>query len=211
VKLSFAHAEGRNYRQLPARARSREKPSPADIFYSKRYSLSRFDVSGEMVFSTQEYRPKGHSGLISWGRTKPTPTRRAVLQWRGLHSWGPFRVSPVLLKASRPSIPFSAGSELLTLPLSEADEIIGFSITVSKDGGKIRRERCKEQTGPSQTHGTSNYKGYVPSVPGSELTGVSGLAVDKRSPGLSDRGRVPKRAYLQASIRLTVELRTVNF
>ncbi len=36
VKLSFAHAEGRNYRQLPARARLREKPSPADVFYSKR-------------------------------------------------------------------------------------------------------------------------------------------------------------------------------
>jgi hypothetical protein len=33
VKLSFAHAEGRNYRQLPARARLREEPSPADIFY----------------------------------------------------------------------------------------------------------------------------------------------------------------------------------
>jgi hypothetical protein len=36
VKLSFAHAEGRNYRQLPDRARLREEPSPADIFYSKR-------------------------------------------------------------------------------------------------------------------------------------------------------------------------------
>jgi hypothetical protein len=36
VKLSFAHAEGRNYRQLPARARLREEPSPADIFCSKR-------------------------------------------------------------------------------------------------------------------------------------------------------------------------------
>jgi hypothetical protein len=35
VKLPFAHAEGRNYRQLPARERLREKPSPADIFYSK--------------------------------------------------------------------------------------------------------------------------------------------------------------------------------
>jgi hypothetical protein len=36
VKLSFAHAEGRNYRQLPARARLREEPPPADIFCSKR-------------------------------------------------------------------------------------------------------------------------------------------------------------------------------
>jgi hypothetical protein len=31
VKLSFAHAEGRNYRQLPARARLREEPAPAEI------------------------------------------------------------------------------------------------------------------------------------------------------------------------------------
>jgi hypothetical protein len=36
VKLSFAHAEGRNYRQLPDRARLGEEPSPADIVYSKR-------------------------------------------------------------------------------------------------------------------------------------------------------------------------------
>ncbi|MEA2260613.1 MAG: hypothetical protein QOJ51_3438 [Acidobacteriaceae bacterium] len=36
MKLSFARAEGRNYRQLLAKARSREKPSPADIIYSKR-------------------------------------------------------------------------------------------------------------------------------------------------------------------------------
>jgi hypothetical protein len=50
VKLSFAHAEGRNYRQLPDRARLREKPSPADIVYSKRYSLSQLDVSAEMPF-----------------------------------------------------------------------------------------------------------------------------------------------------------------
>ena len=33
VTLSFAHAQGRNYRQLPAKARSRERPSPADINY----------------------------------------------------------------------------------------------------------------------------------------------------------------------------------
>ena len=64
VKLSFAHAEGRNYRQLPARARLREKPSPADIFYSKRYSVSKFDVSGEMLFSAREYLLKGYPGLV---------------------------------------------------------------------------------------------------------------------------------------------------
>jgi hypothetical protein len=50
VKLSFARAEGRNYRQLPDRATLREEPPPAEIFYSKRYSLSRFDVSGSMIF-----------------------------------------------------------------------------------------------------------------------------------------------------------------
>jgi len=50
MKLSFAHAEGRNYRQLPARARLREEPPPADIVYSKRYSLSELDVSGRMIF-----------------------------------------------------------------------------------------------------------------------------------------------------------------
>jgi hypothetical protein len=36
VKLSFAHVEGRDYRQLPDRARSRERPTPADIVYCKR-------------------------------------------------------------------------------------------------------------------------------------------------------------------------------
>ena len=41
VKLSFAHAEGRNYRQLPDTARLREKPSPADIFYLIEIDLSR--------------------------------------------------------------------------------------------------------------------------------------------------------------------------
>jgi hypothetical protein len=46
VTLSFARAQGRNYRQLPDRARLREEPSPADIVYSKRYSLFELDVSG---------------------------------------------------------------------------------------------------------------------------------------------------------------------
>jgi hypothetical protein len=36
VTLSFAHAEGRNNRQLLAKARLREKPSPADIVYFKK-------------------------------------------------------------------------------------------------------------------------------------------------------------------------------
>jgi hypothetical protein len=35
VKLSFAHAEGRNCRQLPVRGRLREEPSPVDIVYFK--------------------------------------------------------------------------------------------------------------------------------------------------------------------------------
>jgi hypothetical protein len=50
VKLSFARAEGRNYRQLPDRARLREEPAPADFIYSKRYSLFQLDVSGLMSF-----------------------------------------------------------------------------------------------------------------------------------------------------------------
>jgi hypothetical protein len=50
VKLSFAHAEGRNYWQLPDRARLREEPSPADIICFKRYSFSELDVSGSMSF-----------------------------------------------------------------------------------------------------------------------------------------------------------------
>jgi hypothetical protein len=36
----------------------------------------------------------------------------------------------------------------------------------SKDGGRSGEKRCKEQTGPSQTHGTSNCKSYVTSDPG---------------------------------------------
>jgi hypothetical protein len=65
VKLSFAHAEGRNYRQLPDRARLREEPSPADIFYLKRYSLSQLDVSGSIGFlGTGVQRPKVTSGSV---------------------------------------------------------------------------------------------------------------------------------------------------
>jgi hypothetical protein len=50
VKLSFARAKGRNYRQLPAKARLREKPRPADIFCSKRYSLSQLACKWQDVF-----------------------------------------------------------------------------------------------------------------------------------------------------------------
>ena len=64
MRLSFARAKGRNYRQLPARARSRERPSPADIVYSKRYAFPHLHVSGAMRFSAREYRPKGHLGSI---------------------------------------------------------------------------------------------------------------------------------------------------
>ena len=65
VKLSFAHAEGRNYRQLPAKARLREEPSPADIVYSKRYSLSELDVSGSMsFFGTGVPKPKVTPGSL---------------------------------------------------------------------------------------------------------------------------------------------------
>jgi hypothetical protein len=63
VKLSFAHADGRNYWQLPDRARLREEPSPADIICFKRYSFSELDVSGSMSFLAQEYKAEGYSGF----------------------------------------------------------------------------------------------------------------------------------------------------
>jgi hypothetical protein len=64
VKLSFAHAEGRYYRQLPARVRLREEPPPADIVYPKRYSFSELDVSGSMIlFRHRSTGPKITSGL----------------------------------------------------------------------------------------------------------------------------------------------------
>ncbi len=64
VKLSFAHAEGRNYRQLPVRARLREEPSPADIVYPKRYSLSELDVSGWTILF--RHRSTGPRLLRVW-------------------------------------------------------------------------------------------------------------------------------------------------
>jgi hypothetical protein len=78
VKLSFAHAEGRNYRQLPDRTRLHEEPSPADIVYSKRYSLSGFNVSGEIRFSAREYKNKGHSCWVgAFHMTSPRMRRKA--------------------------------------------------------------------------------------------------------------------------------------
>jgi hypothetical protein len=68
VKLSFARAKGRNYRQLPARARSREKPSPADIVYSKSRLFPCLHVSGEMLFSARQYQPKGPK--VTWVRLR---------------------------------------------------------------------------------------------------------------------------------------------
>jgi hypothetical protein len=65
VKLSFAHTEGRNCRQLPDKARLREEPSPADIVYSNRYSLSELDVSGSMsFFPHSSTKPGVTSGLV---------------------------------------------------------------------------------------------------------------------------------------------------
>jgi hypothetical protein len=44
----------------------REDPSPADIVYSKKYSLSELDVSGSMSFFwAQEYHAKGHFGFVT--------------------------------------------------------------------------------------------------------------------------------------------------
>jgi hypothetical protein len=54
--------------KLPATAgqgRLREEPSPADIVYSKRYSLSEFDVRGwRSFFGTGVQRAKVTSGLV---------------------------------------------------------------------------------------------------------------------------------------------------
>jgi hypothetical protein len=65
VKLSFAHAEGRNYRQLPDRAWLREEPPPADIVCFKRYSVSELCVSGPMSFFWhRSTKPKVTFGLL---------------------------------------------------------------------------------------------------------------------------------------------------
>jgi hypothetical protein len=63
--LSFAHAEGRNYRQLPDRARLREEPSPADIVCFKKYSFSELGVSGWAIFFWHRgYKAKGYFGFV---------------------------------------------------------------------------------------------------------------------------------------------------
>jgi hypothetical protein len=82
VKLSFAHAEGRNYRQLPDRARLREEPSPADIVCFKRYRFSGLCVSGSMSFSTQEYEVAGYSGMDSYALAGSPPVSLPLLAQR---------------------------------------------------------------------------------------------------------------------------------
>ena len=64
MKLSFAHAEGRNYWQLPARGgcvRSRRLPISSALRDKAFPGLMKV---GEMLFSAQEYSPKGYSGLV---------------------------------------------------------------------------------------------------------------------------------------------------
>jgi hypothetical protein len=68
VTLSFARAQGRNYRQLPARARSREKPSPADILYSV-----------NMVFPGCKL---GARCFFPHGSTSPKVTRVRYARWQ---------------------------------------------------------------------------------------------------------------------------------
>ncbi len=53
MKLSFAHAEGRNYRQLPARTRLREEPSPADISYLRDMRFQVCMSVGRCFFGTR--------------------------------------------------------------------------------------------------------------------------------------------------------------
>ena len=66
VKLSFAHAEGRNYRQLPAKARLREKPSPADIagmlFFGTEVQAQRSLGFGVRVGSGMKWVQTGFCG-----------------------------------------------------------------------------------------------------------------------------------------------------
>jgi hypothetical protein len=62
VKLSFAHAEGRNYRQLPARrgcVRSRRLPISSAL---RDRAFSSLMQVGEMLFFGTQYLPKGYSG-----------------------------------------------------------------------------------------------------------------------------------------------------
>jgi hypothetical protein len=49
-------------------------------------------------------------------------------------------------------------------PLFHNEALRSLERSVRRMAGRSGEERCKEQTGPSQTHGTSNYKGYVPSL-----------------------------------------------
>ena len=99
-ELSFAHAEGRNYRQLPARARLREEPPPADIVYSKRYSLSELDVSGRMIFFLAlRYKAKGYFGF---GMRVGSGTKWVAerLLWVPRRDAGAFPSSKLLWKAT---------------------------------------------------------------------------------------------------------------
>ncbi|MEA2262424.1 MAG: hypothetical protein QOJ51_5249 [Acidobacteriaceae bacterium] len=62
VKLSFARAKGRNYRQLPAKARLRENPRLPISSALRDTAFPSLHVSGEMFFPAREYRPRGYLG-----------------------------------------------------------------------------------------------------------------------------------------------------
>ena len=64
MKLSFAHAEGRNYRQLPARTRLREEPSPADISYLRDMRFQVCMSVGRCFFGTG-VPTESYSGLVN--------------------------------------------------------------------------------------------------------------------------------------------------
>ena len=63
VTLSFARAKRPQLPATAGQARSRERPSPADIVYLK-YAFFGSHVCGEMLFSAWEYQAKGYLGSI---------------------------------------------------------------------------------------------------------------------------------------------------
>jgi hypothetical protein len=104
VKLSFAHAEGRNYRQLPARRGGvRSRRLPISSILSDRAFLG-LHVIAEMLFSTQEYLPEGYLiWYASWQRRYNRHIRnnhRSVRMRQDMDLWLELRRTSKLVVAS---------------------------------------------------------------------------------------------------------------